>query len=58
MDWESRDIRCKLLHIEWINNKGLPDSIRVIKFNKNLYLDDWMNSWLVGYYFWLKFMIK
>ena len=27
MDWESRVIRCKLLHIEWINNKGLRDSM-------------------------------
>ena len=27
MDWESRVIRCKLLHIEWINNKGLCDSM-------------------------------
>ena len=37
MDWEFGVGRCKLLHLEWINNKDLLYSTGNSIFSKNLY---------------------
>ena len=54
MDWEFRFSRCKLLHIEWINNRE-PYSISEINHNRKEYLKIYIYAAsLVAQWLWIR----